>query len=61
LFADEPTGALDSANGELVLNAIIDLAREYGTAVVLVTHDADIAGKADQIVSMRDGRSAGAP
>ena len=55
LFADEPTGALDSANGEAVLKAIFDLAREDATAVVLVTHDSTIASRADRVLTLRDG------
>src|SRR5262249_11785614 len=43
VFADEPTGSLDSYNGELVMNLLIDTARELGAAVVLVTHDHRVA------------------
>jgi putative ABC transport system ATP-binding protein len=55
LFADEPTGALDSTNGELVFKAMLDLARESGSSVVLVTHDEHLAGAADRVIPMRDG------
>ena len=58
VFADEPTGALDSATGELVLEALMDLSRDRGTAVVLVTHDAMVASHADREVVLRDGRIA---
>lgn len=56
LFADEPTGALDSVNGAIVLDSMLQLAKENHTSVVLVTHDKAIAGRADEIVRMRDGR-----
>jgi putative ABC transport system ATP-binding protein len=59
LFADEPTGALDSVNGEIVLAAMLQLAKENGTSVVLVTHDKSIAARADKIIEMRDGRMVG--
>jgi putative ABC transport system ATP-binding protein len=57
LFADEPTGSLDSANGAIVLAALVDIARRHGTAVVLVTHDENIANRADTIITVRDGRT----
>lgn len=56
LFADEPTGALDSASGRLVLQEMTALAREHGTAVVLVTHDAEVAVTADREITLHDGR-----
>ncbi|GAA3296849.1 ABC transporter ATP-binding protein [Dactylosporangium vinaceum] len=56
LFADEPTGALDSLAGEQVLAALVRLARGQGTAVLLVTHDARVAAYADREITMRDGR-----
>jgi putative ABC transport system ATP-binding protein len=59
LFADEPTGALDSVNGAIVLSAMLQLAKENGTSVVLVTHDKSVAGQADEIIEMRDGRMVG--
>lgn len=55
VFADEPTGALDSLAGEQVMTALIHTAREAGTAVLLITHDAQVAAYADQEVSLRDG------
>jgi putative ABC transport system ATP-binding protein len=55
VFADEPTGALDSLAGEQVLAGLVDLARSAQTAVVLVTHDARVAAYADREVTMRDG------
>jgi len=56
LFADEPTGSLDSVSGELVMDLLTDAAREHGTTVVLVTHDARVAAYADREVVVRDGR-----
>lgn len=56
LFADEPTGALDSLNGERVMTLLSDAARTHGTTVVLVTHEARVAAYADREVVMRDGR-----
>ncbi len=55
LFADEPTGSLDSVSGELVMDLLTDVARERGTTVVLVTHDARVAAYADREVVVRDG------
>jgi putative ABC transport system ATP-binding protein len=55
LFADEPTGSLDSLTGEMVMNMIVALAREEGTTVVLVTHDARVAACAGREILVRDG------
>jgi putative ABC transport system ATP-binding protein len=55
LFADEPTGSLDSVAGELVMSLMTRTAREQGTTVVLVTHDARVAAYADREVIVRDG------
>ncbi|MFI9236356.1 ABC transporter ATP-binding protein [Streptomyces sp. NPDC053079] len=57
IFADEPTGALDSLNGERVMELLTDAARETRAAVVLVTHDARIAAYSDREVIVRDGRA----
>ncbi len=56
LFADEPTGSLDSVSGELVMELLTDAAREHGTTVILVTHDARVAAYADREVVVRDGK-----
>ncbi|MFC0507462.1 ABC transporter ATP-binding protein [Micromonospora costi] len=56
LFADEPTGALDSLTGEQVMELLVSSARDQGTTVVLVTHDARVAAYADRQVIVRDGR-----
>src|SRR6476646_5833425 len=55
LMADEPTGNLDSVNGAMVLDLLITLNRREQTTLVLVTHDMMLAGRADRIVTMRDG------
>ena len=55
LFADEPTGSLDSVSGELVMSLMTRAAREQGSTVVLVTHDARVAAYADREVIVRDG------
>ena len=56
LFADEPTGSLDSVSGELVMSLLTRAAREHGTTVILVTHDARVAAYADREVIVRDGQ-----
>jgi putative ABC transport system ATP-binding protein len=55
LFADEPTGALDSLAGEHVMELLVSSARDLGTTVVLVTHDVRVAAYADREVVVRDG------
>ncbi|GAA4783471.1 ABC transporter ATP-binding protein [Streptomyces ziwulingensis] len=57
LFADEPTGALDSLNGERVMELLTDAARSTNAAVVLVTHEARVAAYSDREIVVRDGRS----
>jgi putative ABC transport system ATP-binding protein len=56
LFADEPTGSLDTLTGEQVMQLLADSARAEGTAVLLVTHEPRVAGYADRQVIVRDGR-----
>ncbi|MEU8708494.1 ABC transporter ATP-binding protein [Streptomyces sp. NPDC048565] len=56
IFADEPTGALDSLNGERVMELLTESARTAGTAVVLVTHEARVAAYSDRDIVVRDGR-----
>jgi putative ABC transport system ATP-binding protein len=58
VFADEPTGSLDSINGELVMELLVSTARRKGTSVILVTHEPQVAAYADREVVMRDGRVA---
>jgi putative ABC transport system ATP-binding protein len=55
LMADEPTGNLDSKNGALVLDLLIELNRHEGTTLILVTHDQSLAVRADRIVTLSDG------
>jgi putative ABC transport system ATP-binding protein len=56
LLCDEPTGALDSATGIIVLDALARINRELGTTTVVITHNAVIAGMADRVIDMSDGR-----
>jgi putative ABC transport system ATP-binding protein len=56
LFADEPTGSLDSLNGERVMGLLTRAAREQGSTVILVTHEPRVAAYADREVIVRDGR-----
>lgn len=56
LFADEPTGSLDSLASEQVMELLVQAAREQGTTVILVTHDPRIAAYADREVMVRDGK-----
>jgi putative ABC transport system ATP-binding protein len=58
LFADEPTGSLDSLNGELVMELLTNVAREQGTTVIVVTHEPRVAAYADREVIVRDGKVA---
>lgn len=59
LLADEPTGSLDSESGSRILDLLETLRRERGLTVILVTHDAEVAARADRIVRMLDGRLLG--
>ena len=59
LFADEPTGSLDSLNSQIVMELFIRFAKTQGTSVVLVTHEPTIAAYADREVIVRDGKIAG--
>jgi len=55
LFADEPTGNLDEHTGEQIIDLLLDLRRDSGAALVMVTHDARLAGCCDRRLLMRDG------
>ncbi|MDQ1609557.1 MAG: putative transport system ATP-binding protein [Microbacteriaceae bacterium] len=55
IFADEPTGNLDSATGEVVEDILLDLNKERGITLVLVTHDPDLAERCDRSIHVRDG------
>lgn len=59
IFADEPTGALDSVNSANVLGFLMEQVRSLGTTVLMVTHDEDVARRADRVVHLLDGRIAG--
>jgi putative ABC transport system ATP-binding protein len=56
LLADEPTGNLDSANGEAIMDLLFDLRDKHGSTLVLVTHSDALAERCDRIISLRDGR-----
>ncbi len=56
ILADEPTGSLDSANAEQVLDVIANVRKEKGVTVVVVTHDPDVSSRADRVVPVRDGK-----
>jgi putative ABC transport system ATP-binding protein len=57
IFADEPTGALDSLNGERVMTLLVDAAKQTNAAVLLVTHEPRVAAWSDREVIVRDGKS----
>lgn len=56
LLADEPTGNLDQENGQMIMQLLFDLQKEFGTTLVLITHDANLAGKTSRHLVMTDGR-----
>jgi ABC-type lipoprotein export system ATPase subunit len=55
LIADEPTGSLDSTNGQLVLQLFRELNRDLGIAILMATHDSNVAAAANRIITMKDG------
>jgi len=57
IFADEPTGALDSPHGEQVMNLLVGAVRDAGAALVLVTHEARVAAYSHREILVRDGRT----
>lgn len=59
LFADEPTGSLDSLNSQRVMELFIATAKQYGTTVIMVTHEPTIAAYADREIIVRDGQISG--
>ncbi len=56
LLADEPTGNLDSATGQQVIDLIMALHRDFGTTLVMVTHDYGLAASMERVIALRDGR-----
>ncbi|MCB0278643.1 MAG: ABC transporter ATP-binding protein [Calditrichaeota bacterium] len=58
LFADEPTGNLDAETSQSVIDLLFELNQQSGTALVLVTHDLDLANKTERIIQLRGGRIA---
>jgi putative ABC transport system ATP-binding protein len=55
VFADEPTGNLDSRNGEAILQLLLEMRQERQTTLVLVTHSAEIARRAERVITLQDG------
>ena len=55
ILADEPTGNLDTTTGQTVLQALLDVRRETGTTLIIVTHDTQVAALADRVLTMKDG------
>ncbi|MFF3564984.1 ABC transporter ATP-binding protein [Streptomyces sp. NPDC002574] len=56
LLADEPTGNLDSATGREIIDLLLSLSEQYGTTMLIATHDAEVAANCDRIVRLQDGR-----
>jgi lipoprotein-releasing system ATP-binding protein len=54
-MGDEPTGNLDSKNAEMVFDIFKELSQEFGTSLLIVTHDEDFAKKTDRVIVMADG------
>ena len=61
LLADEPTGNLDSATGQVIMDLLFDLRARHGTTLILVTHEPELAARCDRVIRLRDGRIERAP
>jgi putative ABC transport system ATP-binding protein len=55
LLADEPTGNLDGVNSQIVLDMMVDLNKQFGQTIIMITHNPEAAARADRIIEMRDG------
>jgi putative ABC transport system ATP-binding protein len=55
ILADEPTGNLDTENSDIVLNMMRQLNKEFGQTIIMITHNAEAAARADRVIEMRDG------
>ena len=56
IFADEPTGNLDSRNGRIVFSQLVEMKNEHGATLIVVTHNTEIASAADRVLVLKDGR-----
>jgi putative ABC transport system ATP-binding protein len=56
LFADEPTGNLDSKNGRIVFEQLVEMKSEQGATLILVTHNPEFSATADRVLRLKDGR-----
>jgi ABC-type glutathione transport system ATPase component len=56
IFADEPTGNLDKETGNVVLDIMLEMIREFGTTLVMVTHDREVALRAERVIELVDGK-----
>jgi putative ABC transport system ATP-binding protein len=56
IFADEPTGNLDSKNGRIVFSQLVEMKNEHGATLIVVTHNAEIAAAADRVLVLKDGK-----
>ena len=56
LIADEPTGNLDTENGDAIENLLFELQKKLGTTLVIVTHDTDLAKRCERVIYLKDGK-----